>query len=67
MHLTDRMRKEKLVTREAILKRIVAIDRKFEATEPWLHTALSKLAREREELVAISNEKFGTHLRHEWR
>jgi hypothetical protein len=25
------------------------------------------LAREREQLVALSNEKFATHLKHEWR
>jgi hypothetical protein len=61
------MRKEQLVTREAILKRIKEIDQKFASTEPWLHSTLSKLAREREELVAFSNSKFGTHLNHEWR
>jgi len=61
------MRKEQLVTREAILKRITEIDQKFASTEPWLHSILSKLAREREELVALSNNKFGTHLKHEWR
>jgi hypothetical protein len=57
--LSGHRRGDQSVTREAILKRIVEIDRKFEATEPWLHPTLSKLAREREELVAISNEKFG--------
>jgi hypothetical protein len=61
------MRNEQLVTREAILKRINEIDRKFGSTEPWLHSTLSKLAREREELVALSNHRFGTHLKHEWR
>jgi hypothetical protein len=58
------MRKEELVTREAVLKRISEIDQKFASTEPWLHSTLSKLAREREEL---SNNKFGTHLKNEWR
>jgi hypothetical protein len=61
------MRNEQLVTRESILKRINEIDRKFGSTEPWLHSTLSKLAREREELVALSNHRFGTHLKHEWR
>ncbi len=61
------MRNEQLATSEAILKRINEIDRKFEATEPWLHSTLSKLAREREELVALANHKFGTHLKHQWR
>jgi len=61
------MQNEQLVTREAIFKRINEIDRKFQATEPWLHSMLSKLAREREELVALSNDKFGTRLEHEWR
>jgi hypothetical protein len=61
------MQDEQLVTREGILKRINEIDRKFQATEPWLHPMLSKLAREREVLVALSNDKFGTHLKHDWR
>jgi hypothetical protein len=61
------MQNERLVTREAIQRRISEIDRKFHATEPGLHSMLSKLAREREELVARSNDKFGTHLTHEWR
>lgn len=61
------MQNEQLVTREGILKRISEIDRKFEETEPWLHSMLSKHAREREELVALSNDKFGTHLTHQWR
>jgi hypothetical protein len=61
------MRKEQLVTRETILTRIKEIDQKFGSTDPWLHSTLSKLAREREELVALSNQKFGTHLKHEWR
>jgi hypothetical protein len=54
-------------TRETILKRINEIDRKFEATEPGLHSMLAKVAREREQLVALSNKKFGTQLKHEWR
>jgi hypothetical protein len=53
--------------RKAILNRIAEIDQKFKVAEPWLHPSLAKLAREREELVALSNEKFGTNLRHEWR
>jgi hypothetical protein len=61
------MRKEQQVTREGILKRINEIDQKFGSTAPWLHSTLSKLAREREELVALSNQKFGTRLKHEWR
>ena len=32
-----------------ILKRINEIDQNFGSTEPWLHSTLSKLAREREE------------------
>jgi hypothetical protein len=58
------MQNEQLVTREGILKRINEIDRRFQATEPWLHSMLSKLARERE---VLSNDKFGTHLKHDWR
>jgi len=58
---------EQTFTREAVLKRINEIDRKFEATEPGLHSILAKVAREREQLVALSNKKFGTQLRHEWR
>jgi hypothetical protein len=54
------MRKEQSVTRETVLKRIREIDQTFAATEPWLHSTLSKLAREREELVAFSNKTFGT-------
>ena len=61
------MRKQQQVTLEAIIKRINEIDRKFVSTETWLHPTLSKLAREREQLVALSNEKFATHLKHEWR
>jgi hypothetical protein len=61
------MRNEQLATREGIFQRITEIDRKFASTEPWLHSTLSKLAREREELVELSNNKFGTHLKHEWR
>jgi hypothetical protein len=61
------MREQAQVTREGIVKRISEIDRKFNSTEPWLHPTLSKLAREREQLVALSNEKFATHLKHEWR
>jgi hypothetical protein len=45
------MQKQKPITREAILKRINEIDRKSQFTEPWLHSTLSKLARERELLV----------------
>jgi hypothetical protein len=55
------------VTREAIFQRINEIDRKFQATEPGLHGALSKLAREREELVALANKKFDERIKHEWR
>jgi hypothetical protein len=55
------------VTREAILRRINEIDRKFEETEPWLHRTLSKLAREREQLVAFANKRFDARLNHEWR
>jgi hypothetical protein len=58
---------ERTFTREAILERINEIDRKFEATEPGLHSILAKVAREREQLVALSNKKYGTQLRHEWR
>ena len=61
------MRNEQLATREGILQRITEIDRKFASTEPWLHSTLSKLARERVELVELSNNKFGTHLKPEWR
>jgi hypothetical protein len=45
------MPKQKPVTRDAILKRIKEIDVKFRSTEPWLHSTLAKLARERELLV----------------
>jgi hypothetical protein len=55
------------ITREGIVRRIREIDQKFEQTEPWLRSTLTKLAREREELVALSNKKFGTHLKHQWR
>lgn len=61
------MREHPRVTLEAIVKRISEIDRKFLSTEPWLHSTLSKLAREREQLVALSNAKFATNLKHEWR
>ena len=61
------MSKQKQVTREAILKRIKEIDRKFRSTEPWLHPTLSKLARERELLVEQANEQFNAGLKHEWR
>jgi hypothetical protein len=61
------MSKQKQVTREAILKRIKEIDRKFRSTEPWLHPTLSKLARERELLVEQANEQFNEGLKHEWR
>ncbi len=61
------MRKQQQITRDAILQRINEIDRKFLATEPGLHSMLSKLAREREELVALANERFDARLKHEWR
>jgi hypothetical protein len=61
------MRKQQQVTREAILKRIKEIDRKFQSTEPWLHPTLSKLARERELLVEQANTQFKAGLKHEWR
>jgi hypothetical protein len=61
------MSKQKQVTREAILKRIKEIDRKFRSTEPWLHPTLSKLARERELLVEQANKQFNAGLKHEWR
>ena len=55
------------MTREAILKRINEIDRKFQSTEPWLHSMLAKLARERELLVEQANRQFKAGLKHEWR
>ena len=61
------MRKQTQVTREAILKRIKEIDRKFQSTEPWLHPTLSKLARERELLVEQANTQFKAGIKHEWR
>ena len=61
------MSRQKQVTREAILKRIKEIDRKFRSTEPWLHPTLSKLARERELLVEQANKQFNAGLKHEWR
>jgi hypothetical protein len=61
------MQNQQRVTREAIFQRINEIDRKFQATEPGLHGALSKLAREREELVALANKKFDERIKHEWR
>ena len=61
------MAKEQGLTREAIIARINQIDNRFKNTEPWLHPTLSKLAREREKLVATANEKFGLKLKHEWR
>jgi hypothetical protein len=57
----------KPMTREAILKRINEIDRKFQSTEPWLHSMLAKLARERELLVEQANRQFKAGLKHEWR
>ncbi len=57
----------KTVTREAILKRIEEIDRKFQSTEPWLHPTLSKLSLEREILVEQANEQFEAGLKHDWR
>jgi hypothetical protein len=61
------MQNQQRVTREAIFQRINEIDRRFQATEPGLHGALSKLAREREELVALANKKFDARIKHEWR
>jgi hypothetical protein len=61
------MAKQNPITREAILKRIREIDLKFQSTEPWLHSALSKLARERELLVEEANSRFKAGLKHEWR
>jgi hypothetical protein len=61
------MQKQKPITREAILKRINEIDRKFQSTEPWLHSTLSKLARKRELLVEQANRKYKTGLNHQWR
>jgi hypothetical protein len=61
------MQKQNQVTREAILRRIKEIDRKFQSTEPWLHPMLSKLARERELLVEQANKQFKAGLKHEWR
>ena len=55
------------MSREAIIARINQIDNQFKITEPWLHPTLSKLAREREQLVAMANAKFGLKLKHEWR
>ena len=72
--LIDRMCEKRVAERTKIFDRKCPglyvsseIDQKFGSTEPWLHSTLSKLAREREELVALSNHKFGTHLKHEWR
>jgi hypothetical protein len=61
------MPKQKPATREAILKRIKEIDAKFQSTEPWLHSTLWKLARERELLVEQANAQFKAGLKHEWR
>ena len=61
------MQKQKPITREAILKRINEIDRKFQSTEPWLHSMLSKLAREREPLVEQANRHYKIGLKHQWR
>jgi hypothetical protein len=57
----------KTVTREAILRRIKEIDRKFQSTEPRLYPTLSKLSLEREVLVEQANEQFEAGLKHEWR
>jgi hypothetical protein len=65
--MAHHMREQPQVTLAAIVERINEIDRKFVSTEPWLHSTLSKLAREREQLVALSNAKFATNLKHEWR
>ena len=61
------MEKIQPISREAIIARINQIDNQFKITEPWLHPTLSKLAREREQLVAMANAKFGLKLKHEWR
>jgi hypothetical protein len=61
------MPKQKPITREAILNRIREIDAKFQSTEPWLHSTLSKLARERELLVEQANRQFQAGIKHEWR
>jgi hypothetical protein len=61
------MQKQKPITREAILKRINEIDHKFQSTEPWLHSTLSKFARERELLVEQANRQYKTGLKHRWR
>jgi hypothetical protein len=61
------MQKQRPMTREAILERINEIDHKFQCTEPWLHSMLSKLARERELLVEQANRQFKAVLKHEWR
>jgi hypothetical protein len=50
--------KQKQVAREAVLKRIAEIDAKFQATEGWLHPTVSRLARERELLMALANRQF---------
>jgi hypothetical protein len=55
------------MTREAILKRINEIDGKFQSTESWLYSMLSKLASERELLVQQANRQFKAGLKHEWR
>jgi hypothetical protein len=60
-------KQQRPMTRAAILKRINEIDCKFQSTEPWLHSMLSKLARERELLVEQANRRFKAGLQHEWR